>query len=185
MEKYFLEFSHKSARRLKRELATWQERQVSFRIDHDEDFERMIEMNVNRYGAESYFYDQRFVGGFRSLMRFLRDTHALRMVTVLVDGIPAAIDMGVIHRGTYTLLAGGTNAAYPGVAKLINVAHMSWACEQKLERVDFLCGEFNWKPQFHLTPNPLYKLVQDACTTAVPVRDVPATGLSARSIHVG
>jgi hypothetical protein len=38
---------------------------------------------------------------------------------------------------------------------------MTWACEQKLDRVDFLCGDFNWKAMFHLSPVPLYLLEKD------------------------
>jgi hypothetical protein len=34
--------------------------------------------------------------------------------------------------------------------------HITYACEQKLDSVDFLCGDFNWKTLFHLTPAPLY-----------------------------
>jgi hypothetical protein len=66
------------------------------------------------------------------------------------------VDMGCVYQGVYTLLAGGTNSRYLGVAKLINFHHMQRACEEKLKRVDFLCGDFNWKKLFHLTPRPLY-----------------------------
>jgi len=55
-------------------------------------------------------------------------------------------------------VAGGTGGDFPGVAKLINFHHLEWACRQRLREVDFLCGEFNWKNRFHLTPRPLYKM---------------------------
>jgi hypothetical protein len=35
---------------------------------------------------------------------------------------------------------------------------MQWACSERLNQVDFLCGDFNWKKLFHLTPRPLYLL---------------------------
>jgi CelD/BcsL family acetyltransferase involved in cellulose biosynthesis len=35
---------------------------------------------------------------------------------------------------------------------------MRWACQQRLQQVDFLCGDFHWKKQFHLTPRPLFLL---------------------------
>jgi hypothetical protein len=66
--------------------------------------------------------------------------------------------MGSIYRGVYTVMAGGANSRYRGVAKLINLHHMQWACQQRLQRVDFLCGDFHWKKQFHLSPRPLYLL---------------------------
>ena len=80
------------------------------------------------------------------------------MVTVIVNGEPAAVDMGSLYNGMLTMLAGGTNEKYPGIAKLINMHHITYSCEQKLDSVDFLCGDFNWKTLFHLAPAPLYAI---------------------------
>jgi hypothetical protein len=82
----------------------------------------------------------------------------IRLVTVRIEGKVAAVDMGCVYNDTYTLLAGGTNPDFPGIAKFINLHHIKWACEQKIKRVDFLCGDFNWKTLFHLTPAPLIVL---------------------------
>jgi len=158
MGRYWEEFSHKTAKKLRRELAAWGERGVVWRFDDPEDFELMIEMNLSRYGESSYFFDSRFLASFRRLRDLLQHRGWLRMVTILVEDEPAAVDMGSVYNGTLTMLAGGTNAKFPGVAKLINTHHMTWASEQKLDRVDFLCGDFNWKAMFHLTPVPLYLL---------------------------
>ena len=66
--------------------------------------------------------------------------------------------MGCLYGGVCTLLAGGTNKAFPGIAKLINVHHMMRGCRERMECLDFLCGDFSWKKLFHLTPRPLYLL---------------------------
>ena len=161
MERYYEEFSHKTAKKLRRELAGWEERGVTWRFDDPDDFDILVELNLSRYGESSYFYDSRFLESFRTLRDFLRERGWLRMVTILVGDKPAAVDMGGVYNGTLTMLGGGTNADHVGIAKLINVHHMSWACERKLERVDFLCGDFNWKGMFHLTPAPLYLLQED------------------------
>jgi CelD/BcsL family acetyltransferase involved in cellulose biosynthesis len=79
----------------------------------------------------------------------------------MVGGRIAAVDMGAIWKNSYTLLAGGTHPEFPGIAKLINLHHMEWSCSQKFDTVDFLCGNFNWKERFHLTPRPLYELSLD------------------------
>ncbi|MEW6411295.1 MAG: GNAT family N-acetyltransferase [Candidatus Zixiibacteriota bacterium] len=161
MQKYFEEFSHKTAKRLKRELIEWESRGVSYRYDDMADFETLVAMSLQSYGEDSYFFDPRFLRSFRSLLGLLKARGWLRITTVLVEGRPAAIDMGSTYNGTYTLLAGGTNQEFRGIAKLINIHHMSWSCEKRFDRVDFLCGDFNWKPQFHLTPQPLYLLAND------------------------
>jgi CelD/BcsL family acetyltransferase involved in cellulose biosynthesis len=120
------------------------------------DFDIMVELNMERFGSHSYFYDRRFLESFRALARMFQEKGWLRFTTVLIKDEPAAVDMGCVYQGVYTLLAGGTNSRYLGVAKLINFHHMQRACEERLKRVDFLCGDFNWKKLFHLTPRPLY-----------------------------
>lgn len=158
MQNYYREFSHKSIKQILREVAAIEAMGVTYRYDDVSDFDLMVEMNISRFGTDSYFYDYRFKEGFRSLANFLNDRGWLRFTTVMINGEPAAVDMGSIYRGVYTVMAGGTNSRYRGVAKLINLHHMQWACQQQLQRIDFLCGDFHWKKQFHLTPRPLYLL---------------------------
>jgi len=158
LENYFQEFSHRHAKRLKRELAAFDRGGVTYRYQEPSDLEHFVRMNIERFGSDSYFYDQRFLESFRSLMHLLHERGWLRMTTILVGGEVAAVDMGCVYRGVYTLFGGGTNSDHPGIAKLINIHHMRVACEERLESVDFLCGDFKWKTLFRLTPRPLYLL---------------------------
>jgi hypothetical protein len=158
IQNYYHEFSHKSIKQILREVAAIENLGVAYRYDDLADFDLMVEMNISRFGADSYFYDSRFKEGFRSLVNLLNDRGWLRFTTVLINGEPAAVDMGCVYRGVYTVMAGGTNSRYRGVAKLINLHHLQWACQQRLQKVDFLCGDFHWKKQFHLKPRPLYLL---------------------------
>ena len=175
IENYFQQFSHRSAKRIKRELAAIEDRGVRYRRDDTGDFEHLVRLNLRRFGTSSYFHDRRFLQSFRSLMDLLNDGGWLRLTTLMIGGEPAAVDLGCIYRGVYTLLAGGTHGGSPGVAKLINVYHMRRACEERLRLVDFLCGDFSWKRLFHLTPRPLYLL------SNAEVESHPPDGLEARS----
>jgi hypothetical protein len=156
MSNYLGEFSRKSRKNILRELAAIESQGVTYRHNDIRDFDIMVELNMERFGSQSYFYDRRFLESFRALARMFQEKGWLRFTTVLIKDEPAAVDMGCVYQGVYTLLAGGTNSRYLGVAKLINFHHMQRACEEKLKRVDFLCGDFNWKKLFHLTPRPLY-----------------------------
>jgi len=156
MDNYFQLFSHKSIKRILRDVAAFEERGLQYRYDDLKDIDLMIELNRQRYGNTSYFRDIRFADSFRELASFLKSRGWLRLTTLLVGGSPAAVDLGAVYHGAYTLLAGGTHFDFPGIAKVINLHHMRWACDQKINQVDFLCGEFSWKPMFHLTPRPLY-----------------------------
>ena len=156
MSNYLGEFSRKSRKNILRELAAIDSQGVTYRHDDLRDFDIMVELNMERFGSKSYFFDPRFRESFRALARMFQEKGWLRFTTVLIKDEPAAVDMGCVYRGVYTLLAGGTNSRHLGVAKLINFHHMQRACEERLDRVDFLCGDFNWKKLFHLTPRPLY-----------------------------
>ena len=157
IENYFQQFSKKSAKNIKREIASMQTG-VRYRYDEIADFEHLVQLNINNFGDSSYFYDTRFRESFRTLVQYLDDMGWLRITTVMLSGDIAAVDIGCVYRENYTLLGGGTNRNYPGVAKLINLLHMQRGCEERFALVDFLCGDFSWKRKFHLTERPLYLL---------------------------
>jgi hypothetical protein len=164
-DRYLDSFSHKSAKKLRKEVATWDCHTIEWRYNQPDDFDELCRMNRERFGRLSYFDDQRFLESFRSLTSYLHDRRWLRMATIIVDGEVAAIDLGSLYSGMLTMLAGGTNSRFPGIAKLINMHHIQFACENRLDSVDFLCGDFNWKTFFHLTPAPLYLLEGTPATT--------------------
>jgi hypothetical protein len=182
INRYFEAFSHKTAKKLKKELDGWNRYSVEWRFNQPEDFDILCQMNRSRYGRLSYFHDNRFLESFRSLMWLLHERGWLRIVTVSIDGEPAAVDIGSQYNGMLTMLAGGTNENFRGIAKLINMHHITFACEQKLDSVDFLCGDFNWKTLFHLTPSPLYIIEgktkpQREMTFSMPVFPTPSVQL--------
>ncbi len=155
---YLSEFSGKTRKKINAELTRLENQGVSIEHNRIQDVNLFLKMNIDAFGEDSYFSDQRFLQGFEALISFLAGTGMLRVTTVLIGGKVAAVDIGAVFKKTYTLLAGGTDPEFKGVAKLINLHHMNWACRQKLKLVDFLCGDFNWKERFHLTPKPLYAL---------------------------
>lgn len=158
MDEYYKTFSGKSVKKIKKELSAFDGRNIEVRTGSLPDYEILADMNVSRFGHDSYFSSTPFRNGFRNLASWLDKKGMLRMTSVLIDGQYAAVDMGSIYKNVYTLLAGGTSADFPGVAKYINTLHMNYACGQKFSQADFLCGNFSWKTMFHLEPRPLYKV---------------------------
>lgn len=143
----------------KKTFQSFIEHGYELRINHKPDLGWMISMNLAMFEEQSYFRDRRFRAGFRRMAQWLGASGLIRVVTVLIDGQIAAIDCGAIYNGTYTVLAGGVNRQFPGVAKLINLLHLSYACDQDIREVDFLCGDFGWKDKLHLKPRPLYRII--------------------------
>lgn len=160
-ENYWLGFSGKTRKKLKAELKKFDTRKISFRFNEKKDLEKMFQMNRLVFSQQSYFDDHRFTGSFDRLAALLSDMGMLRIVTILIGGTVAAVDMGGVFKNTCTMFAGGTDPEFPGIAKLINLHHMEWACQKQLESVDFLCGDFNWKERFHLSPRPLFEIKRE------------------------
>ena len=157
-ETYWQRFSGKSRKKLRRELLRLEALGLSYRHDCLPDIDRMFQLNLETFGEDSYFSDARFRESFENLIAWLQANDMLRVTSVVLGGKVAAVDVGVVWNSSFTVLAGGTHADFPGVAKLINFHHLQWACLQRLRSVDFLCGDFQWKERFHLTPRPLYKI---------------------------
>lgn len=157
-ENYQNVFPRKSLKKIDREINQLHAQKVAFRHNHMADVSRMFEMNLSAFGETSYFHDRRFFNAFVDLITFLDQQNLLRLTSVTIGGRLAAVDVGALWKNTYTVMAGGTDPDFPGVAKLINFHHIEWACRQRLSVVDFLCGDFNWKTKFRLHPRPLYKI---------------------------
>lgn len=157
-ETYLHEFSGKSRKKIFRELERLENLGVSYRYDHFEDIDLLFEMNQQNFGPSSYFADPRFLNSFERFAVWLEENGLLRVTTLMLGGEVAAVDVGAIWRDSYTVLAGCAHPDFPGVAKMINFHHLEWACRQRIESVDFLCGDFGWKKRFHLSERPLYEM---------------------------
>ena len=166
IDNYYSEFSGKSIKQIRREIAKLEAHGAAYRYDQLNDVEHIWDLNLMRFGANSYFQDSRFANSFSDLADLLEQKGWLKVVTLIIDGEVAAVDMGCVYNGTYVLFAGGTNPDWPGAAKMINLHHMELACRMRYKEVDFLCGDFNWKKNFHLTPRPLYQISSPAAERA-------------------
>jgi hypothetical protein len=174
---YMHEFSNKSRKNLSREQAKLEMSGIAYRYNHFVDVQYLLDLNLAAYGDLSYFADPRFMQAFVRLCEWLSAKKMLRITTLLLGGRVAAVDVGAVWNGQYTVLAGGTDGDFPGVAKMINFHHIAWACAEHLEVVDFLCGDFGWKNRFHLQPCPLYKLHvhQEIKEHGASIHDAPCT----------
>lgn len=156
---YFKRFSWKKLKAIKKEISSLLVPGCSWHFNRLSDYDLLVEMNVNRFGVSSYFYDSRFAGSFRDAVQWLYQRGWLRMVSLEIKGETAAVDLAAAFEGIYVVFLGGTHSEFPGVAKAMNMHHLEFACDQRFSRVDFLCGDFYWKKLWHLDPEPLYKFV--------------------------
>lgn len=157
-ETYLSTIPGKSRKKIFAEVQRIRDRGVEVLVDRFDDVGMAFKLNLDCYGERSYFADTRFMASFDRLIEFLYRNAMLRVVAVRVGGAVAAVDIGAVHRGCCAFLAGGTNRAFPGIAKLINLYHMEWACRERMDELDFLSGDFGWKERFRLTRHPLHQI---------------------------
>ncbi len=91
VEKYYLEFSRKSAKRLARDIEAIESLGVKYRYDDMSDFEHVVALNIARFGQDSYFYDSRFTESFRAMMNYLAENGMLRITAIFIGDAPAAV----------------------------------------------------------------------------------------------
>jgi hypothetical protein len=159
MTVYLQRFSGKRLKELVKVIRKLTGDTAAYYTNREDDFDDLTAMNISRFGSDSYLYDPRFRQSFRDLAVFLKRNGWLRMVTLEIDGRKAAIDLGAVCSGGYTVLLGGTNPDFLGAAKVINMHHIEYAFGERMTKIDFLCGDFHWKRMWHLDAEPLYKYV--------------------------
>lgn len=150
-------FSNKKFKAISKVIESYKNMGCVFHLNRMKDFDVLVDMNIDQFGNQSFMADPRFRESFRDAMEFLYSSKLLRMVSVEINGIIAAVDLGALFRGVYTVFIGGTNRNFHGIAKLINMYHIESSINERFHKVDFLCGDFHWKKLWHLDPEPLYK----------------------------
>ncbi len=151
-------FSGKRRKNLRRELDCLRAQGVEYRYNRLSDIDLLFNLNLENFGEQSYFRDPRFLNAFENLAIWLHANDLLRLTTVIIGGQVAAVDMGAVFNSIYTIMAGAVHPEFPGIAKLINLHHIELSCRWKVSETDFLCGDFNWKERFHLSPRLLYNI---------------------------
>jgi hypothetical protein len=162
VDRYIQRLSRKRFKDINKTIGNILSREHHFHINRLNDFDTMVRMNVACFGTNSYLHDPRFRDSLRDLMNTLHRNGRLHMVSLDIEGKTAAVDLGALHNDIYTVFLGGTDPSYLGVAKVMNMHHIRFACNQRLAKVDFLCGDFHWKKLWRLDPEPLYKYVGPA-----------------------
>jgi len=155
---YWQQLPKKYARELVKTIDAFQTTGLEIRHNRIADFRSLVDFSNTNFGTESYFFDARFIQAFENMTSWLYDNNALRLTTVLIGGVVAAVDLGAVRGNCYSLLTGGTNREFPGIAKLINLHHLEWGSANGMNQIDFLCGDYGWKRRFGLKATPYYRL---------------------------
>ena len=157
ISRYGQRFSRKKFKSILKVIQSYDNMHCTFHFNRLQDFDVLVDMSLRQFGPQSYLNDSRFREGSGRMMHFLHQNKLLRLVSLEINGRIAAVDLGAVYRGIYTVFLGGTDPEFPSIAKLMNMHHIDFSCRERLSKIDFLCGDFHWKKLWHLDPEPLYK----------------------------
>lgn len=157
---YCKRFSAKTSARIATEFSSLEHHGIRVRLDEFDDLQILFELNLATFGKQSYFCDSRFLKAFDSLARWLAKERRLSIVSILVGGKVVAVDMVAIHNNCHLVLAGGASREIPGISRFINLYHLERGFLHRVERIDFLCGDFGWKKKLLLEPRPTWGIMR-------------------------
>ncbi len=71
---------------------------VTIRHNRLSDVDLLFKMNIQAFGKDSYFSDQRFLTAFEKLVSYMVSNGMIRITTILIGGKTAAVDMGAVYK---------------------------------------------------------------------------------------
>ncbi len=161
LENYLATFSKKHRKNLRNDLKRLEERGYAVHRNRLEDYARMVELNVARFGEESFFFEESFTKAFERLLRFALARGELEMLSVEIGGRVAAVEAAVLDRNRYYVLIGGNDLSIPNVGKLMIIEHLQNALACGAGIVDFLTDDSGWKRLWNLSEEQLYEYVKN------------------------
>lgn len=150
-------FSRKHRKNLRHDLRGLEKRGYTFRYNHLADFEKMIDLNQQRFQKLSDFNEEEMVVSMKQLMQTALSEGKLNLISLIIDGQVEAVELAVIHNRVYYVLCGGHNLEIENIGKPMVIEHIKKALSQNISKLDFLSTESGWKKLWHLATEKLYQ----------------------------
>ncbi len=156
-ENYLKSFTKKHRKNLNYDLKKLKDTGYALEHNNLKDFERLVELNKLKFGAESNYSSESFVSGMSSLIHSALRMGALDMISIKISSKAEAVGLGVFYNKVYYVLGSGRNAEIKNLGKLMVAEQIKSAIANKCSEVDFLSTEANWKELWNLDSEQMYK----------------------------
>jgi len=141
-------------------LLTILERDQEVKIIYNDfnDLKLIMDLNVSRFGEESYLRTDKERQPFYDLLKLPLNW---QMITITVNGAKLASSLAVIYRDIYYyLIVGSDISSFPNVFKYLTKANLELAMVHKNKIFDCSLGDCDWKSHWHLARRPQYKFIK-------------------------
>jgi len=156
-ENYIESFKKKHRKNLKYDLKKIKE--LDYKIDHNNlnDFQKLVQLNKERFGKESDYNDNNFVSGVSKLINAADNMSILDIISIKIGNNTEAASLGVFYNNVYNVLGVGNNPKIRNLGKLLIAAQVKSAITHKCNEVDFMSTESNWKELWNLDSEQMYE----------------------------
>jgi len=157
---YLMAIKKKTRHNLRRNRREIQRQNPRIVINNFSDFDHLVRLSKERFkqkSEETDWEDPRRVEAFRQVIRLAGKSYNVRMISVLIEGEIAGVDLIALFNGCYYTLRCGYNVKdYPGIGSFINLFEIDDAIRLGTKKIDFLQDSYEWKHKFFRTV-PLFK----------------------------
>ena len=124
------------------------------------DFEKLVELNKKRFGAESDYSDNDFVSAMEKIVDIALNMGILDIISIKIGENVEAVGLGVYYNGIYYVLGLGRNTDIKNLGKLLITEHIKSAITYNCKEIDFMSTESNWKELWNLDSEQMYEFVK-------------------------
>lgn len=157
IDNYFDSFSGKHRKNLKNDIKRLAQQGFVVARNRLEDLDRMISLNVSRFGNDSFLAESWFVDGLKRFVSAANTKGHLEMLSILIHGKPESVQIGMMYNKRYSVILGGNNMDIPNIGKLMIIEHIKNAIRLKADIIDFLCTDSGWKRLWNLEEEGVYE----------------------------
>ncbi len=154
---YISSFDKKHRKNLKYDLKQLEKLNYEINFNKLEDFNRMVELNIKKFGEESNYNDKNFVDSIKKMIEIAYSQKKLNMISIKINEKTEAVEFAIIHDNIYNVLGGGRNIEIDNIGKLMVVEHIKSALKNNTPILNFCTSSERWKKNWHFDYEMLYK----------------------------
>lgn len=158
-ENFIMSFKKKHRKNLRYDLKKLKEKHYTIEKNRIDDFEKLVQLNKERFGNDSDYNEQDFVSGIKQIMDISNEKNILDMISIKIDGDTEAVGLGVFYNKVYYVLGTGRNSEIKNFGKLLISEQIKSAVLHKCNKIDFMSTEANWKELWNLDSNQMYEFI--------------------------
>lgn len=166
LEDFLKKMKKKRRYNLRRDRRIIESQNPEITINNFSDFNALIDLSIKRFaekGEDTDWEDPRRIESFRQVIELgkLEKSYSVRMLTVKIDNIIAAVDLVAIYNSCYYPLKCGYDIRhFPGIGNYMNLYEIEDAIKLGMKKMDFLEVDYGWKNKW-FDEVPLFKYEKD------------------------